>query len=235
MQLFYFPQPSATDKELSLEKEDTRHITKVLRKKEGDTISITNGKGDLFEATITQLTSNRCQLALEHIRFEAAKKPQLHIAIAPTKMNDRMEWFLEKSTELGIASITPLLCSNSERRRIKEDRFEKIIISAMQQSLQLHKPVLNLFTPFDEFVENNNSHIQLIAHCEETDKIHLSEKLDSQKDTLILIGPEGDFTPAEIKYALKNKFAPVHLGHTRLRTETAGIYAASLFNAAIQD
>ena len=235
MQLFYFPQPNSNSTELSLEKEDTRHITKVLRKKVGDSISITNGKGDLFEATITQLTSNRCQLSLQHIRFEEAKQPQLHIAIAPTKMNDRMEWFLEKSTELGIATITPLLCSNSERRNIKEDRFDKIIISAMQQSLQLHKPVLNSFTPFDEFVASHKCEVQLIAHCEETDKIHISDLLDPQKDTLILIGPEGDFTPAEIQSALEHQFAPVHLGHTRLRTETAGIYAASLFNAAIQD
>ena len=235
MQLFYFSQPNATDEFLSLEKEDTRHITKVLRKKVGDVINVTNGRGDLFDATITQLTSNKCQLKLKHLRFETSKKPQLHIAIAPTKMNDRMEWFLEKSTELGISAITPLLCSNSERRNIKEERFEKIIISAMQQSLQLHKPVLHPFINLDEFVHSANSELKLIAHCEETNKKHITELLDSEKDTLILIGPEGDFTPAEIQNALKNQFAPVHLGHTRLRTETAGIYVASLFNAVIQE
>ena len=234
MQLFYYSQPNATDESLSLEKEDTRHMTKVLRKKVGDIISITNGRGDLFDATIAQLTSNRCELKLDHVRFEKPKKPKLHIAIAPTKMNDRMEWFLEKSTELGISTITPLLCSNSERRNIKKERFEKIIISAMQQSLQLHKPVLRQFTAIDDFVEQKTDELKLIAHCEEANKKHLSTLLNAEKDTVILIGPEGDFTPQEIEKALDNGFAPVHLGHTRLRTETAGIYAASLFNALVQ-
>ncbi|PRP66142.1 16S rRNA (uracil(1498)-N(3))-methyltransferase [Nonlabens agnitus] len=234
MQLFYFSQPAATDEILSLEKEDTRHITKVLRKKVGDAIHVTNGEGDLFDATIVQLTSNKCQLQLNHLRFEATKKPQLHIAIAPTKMNDRMEWFLEKSTELGITTITPLLCSNSERRNIKEERFEKIIISAMQQSLRLHKPKLNPLTPLHEFLETASEDLKLIAHCEETNKRHITELLDKKMDTLILIGPEGDFTPDEIEKALEHQFSPVHLGHTRLRTETAGIHVASLFNALIQ-
>lgn len=235
MQLFYFEQPTSNDTILKLEKEDTRHMTKVLRKKVGDNLSVTNGRGDLFEATILKLTSNKCELALKHLRYENPKKPQLHIAIAPTKMNDRMEWFLEKSTELGISQITPLLCSNSERRTVKEDRFEKIIISAMQQSLQLHKPILHPFTPFNDFVETKMVAVKLIAHCEETNKKHLKELLDSNLDTLILIGPEGDFTPDEIENALKHQFAPVHLGHTRLRTETAGVHVASLFNALIQE
>lgn len=233
MQLFYFEQPTAQDKKLSLEKEDTRHITKVLRKKVGDVISITNGRGDLFNATIIQLTSNRCELKLEHLRFEKARKPQLHIAIAPTKMNDRMEWFLEKSTELGISTITPLLCSNSERRNIKEDRFEKIITSAMKQSLQLYKPVLHPLTAVEEIIERSTSEIKIIAHCEETNKKHLIELLDSNKNILILIGPEGDFTTAEIEKALRHQFMPAHLGHTRLRTETAGVHATSLFNAYV--
>jgi 16S rRNA (uracil1498-N3)-methyltransferase len=150
-------------------------------------------------------------------------------------MNDRMEWFLEKSTELGVSAITPLLCANSERRNIKLDRFDKIIVSAMKQSLQLRKPILNPLTKIEDFIASSKDEIQLIAHCEETDKTHLSELLRSKSNTTILIGPEGDFTTAEIENALKNKYLPVHLGHTRLRTETAGVYAASLFNAIIQD
>lgn len=235
MQLFYFPQARVNSSLLSLEKEDTRHITKVLRKSIGDTVSITNGLGDLFDGTIIELTSNRCTLELAFIRNEPARKPLLHIAIAPTKMNDRMEWFLEKSTELGVSAITPLLCANSERRNIKLDRFDKIIVSAMKQSLQLRKPILNPLTKIEDFIASNKDEIQLIAHCEETDKTHLSELLRSKSNTTILIGPEGDFTTAEIENALKNKYRPVHLGHTRLRTETAGVYAASLFNAIIQD
>jgi 16S rRNA (uracil1498-N3)-methyltransferase len=235
MQLFYFPQATASSTLLSLEKEDTRHITKVLRKSVGDTVSITNGLGDLFDGTITELTSNRCILALAFIKNEPVHKPLLHIAIAPTKMNDRMEWFLEKSTELGISTITPLLCANSERRNIKIDRFDKIIVSAMKQSLQLHKPILHPLTKIEDFIASNKDEIKLIAHCEETDKIHLSELLQSNLDTTILIGPEGDFSTTEIENALRNNYRPVHLGHTRLRTETAGVYAASLFNAIIQD
>ncbi|WP_194852125.1 16S rRNA (uracil(1498)-N(3))-methyltransferase [Nonlabens antarcticus] len=234
MQLFYFPQATLTTDLLSLEKEDTRHITKVLRKSVGDTVSITNGLGDLFDGTITQLTSNRCDLQLVHIKKIPAPNPQLHIAIAPTKMNDRMEWFLEKSTELGVSSITPILCANSERRHIKMERFEKIIVSAMKQSLQLHKPMLNPLTGFEDFITSNEAELKLIAHCEETDKIHLSELLKPNLNTCILIGPEGDFNPTEIKNALNNNFRPVHLGHTRLRTETAGMYAVSLFNSIIQ-
>ncbi|BAO55917.1 16S rRNA (uracil(1498)-N(3))-methyltransferase [Nonlabens marinus] len=234
MQLFYFPQATATTTLLSLEKEDTRHITKVLRKKVGDQVSITNGTGDLFDGTITQLTSNKCSLKLQHVKFEPAPSGQLHIAIAPTKMNDRMEWFLEKSTELGITEITPLLCSNSERRSIKWDRFDKILVSAMKQSLQLHKPKLNELTSLEEFMETESSSIKLIAHCEQTQKKHLSGFLEKDLEITLLIGPEGDFTPQEIEQALVKNYQPVHLGATRLRTETAGVYAASLFNAAQQ-
>ncbi len=234
MQLFYFPQATATTTLLDLEKEDTRHITKVLRKKVGDQVSITNGLGDLFNGKIIQLTSNKCSLELQHVKFEPAPVPQLHIAIAPTKMNDRMEWFLEKSTELGIAEITPLLCSNSERRSIKWDRFDKILVSAMKQSLQLHKPVLNELTSYVDLLDKNQSGKKLIAHCEETQKQHLSTFLEKDTGVTLLIGPEGDFTPQEIEQALANNFQPVHLGATRLRTETAGVYAASLFNAAAQ-
>ncbi len=231
MQLFYYPQPQQFDVELSLEKEETRHITKVLRKKIGDQIHITNGKGDLFEGTITAVTSNRCTFALKHLRYEKLERPQLHIAIAPTKMNDRMEWFLEKATELGIYRITPILSSNSERRKIKIDRFEKIIVSAMQQSLQLYKPILDDLTPLDHFVNQSFDGIKLMAHCEPYDKKHLKHYMQSSSNICLLIGPEGDFTPSEIEGALNKEFKPVHLGETRLRTETAGVYGASLFNA----
>lgn len=234
MQLFHFPQATKQTTALSLEKEDTRHITKVLRKKVGDQVSITNGTGDLFEGTITQLTSNRCLLELQHLKFVPATTPKLHIAIAPTKMNDRMEWFLEKSTELGIAEITPLLCANSERRNIKLDRFDKILISAMKQSLQFHKPALNPLTSIEDFLESHQNDRQLIAHCEETDKKHLSEFLQKDLNITLLIGPEGDFTSDEIAKAIERNYQPVHLGATRLRTETAGVYAASLFNAMVQ-
>jgi 16S rRNA (uracil1498-N3)-methyltransferase len=145
-----------------------------------------------------------------------------------------MEWFLEKSTELGISEITPLICGNSERRTIKLDRFDKILVSAMKQSLQFHKPILNPITTIEDFISSHSNELQLIAHCEETEKKHLSQLLHPELNTTLLIGPEGDFTLEEIENALKKNYLPVHLGVTRLRTETAGVYAASLFNSIIQ-
>jgi 16S rRNA (uracil1498-N3)-methyltransferase len=229
MQLFYFHQVQIQSSSLSLEKEETRHITKVLRKKMGDVISITNGRGDLFEGTITSLTSNRCEIQIQFIETRKRFLPELHIAIAPTKMNDRMEWFLEKSTELGVATITPLLCHHSERRNIKLDRFDKIVVSAMKQSLQLFKPAINPLTSFEDFLLSNHEN-PMIAHCAKSSKNHLSDITKSGDNITVLIGPEGDFSDYEIAQAMSQGYRPIELGNTRLRTETAGIHVASIFN-----
>jgi 16S rRNA (uracil1498-N3)-methyltransferase len=140
-------------------------------------------------------------------------------------MNDRYEWFLEKATEMGISEITPIICEHSERKFVKTDRFDKIIQSAMKQSIQVYLPTLNEPVTFKEFIKSNNDDVLLIAHCEETDKKSLKDVLKPNENITMLIGPEGDFSNKEIALALENKYLPVSLGKTRLRTETAAVVA----------
>ncbi|WP_397300393.1 16S rRNA (uracil(1498)-N(3))-methyltransferase [Nonlabens ulvanivorans] len=230
MQLFYNSQLDTQSTSFTLDREESRHVFKVLRKNIGDIINLTDGIGNLYHGTINHITSNRCDL---DIAFAEAYPPlpyQLHIAIAPTKMNDRMEWFLEKATEMGITRITPILCKHSERQKINLDRFNRIIISAMKQSLQFHKPKLDELTTFEDFINSDLSGSKFIAHCEDGDKNHLINMISKGNSATVLIGPEGDFTPLEIELALNNNFKPVSLGATRLRTETAGVYTAATLN-----
>ena len=161
------------------------------------------------------------------VSFDKAPSPnfKLHLAVAPTKMNDRYEWFLEKATEIGIHEITPIICDRSERKVINKERFEKILLSAMKQSNELFLPKLNPAISFKEFVKQKNKGLQLIAHCEETDKKTLKSILQSNTDVTVLIGPEGDFSEKEITLALDQNYVPVSLGNTRLRTETAAVVA----------
>ncbi|GAA3580713.1 16S rRNA (uracil(1498)-N(3))-methyltransferase [Snuella lapsa] len=225
MQLFYNPDITQNTTQFSFSKEESKHIIKVLRKSTGDTLHITNGKGWLFTAKISIPDIKNC-LAIITERIEQPKRNfKLHLAVAPTKMNDRYEWFLEKATEIGIDSITPLLCDHSERKIIKVERLEKILQSAMKQSLNCYLPTLNNMVSFKDFMKQDFSGDLFIAHCEETNRKSLKQKLSPQKDVTILIGPEGDFSVKEIEMALLNKFIPVTLGKTRLRTETAAIVA----------
>ncbi|WP_124979732.1 16S rRNA (uracil(1498)-N(3))-methyltransferase [Nonlabens xiamenensis] len=231
MQLFYFPHINSESEHILLDKEEARHMTRVLRKKEGDQVSITDGNGNLFTGTIQLVTSNKCGIDLAFAKAYPAPSPQLHIAIAPTKMNDRTEWFLEKATEMGVSRITPLICDHSERLKIKPERFEKILVSAMKQSQQFYLPQLDPLTKFSDFIQENHAGLRLIAHCEERNKRLLQDLLQNKADTLMLIGPEGDFSGQEIDQALKAGFLPTSLGNNRLRTETAGVYTAAVFNS----
>lgn len=225
MQLFYNPDISEQSITFSFPKDESRHIIKVLRKKAGDTLYITNGKGYLFTAEITIADQKNCVVNIINSEFKKPTDYQLHLAVAPTKMNDRYEWFLEKATEIGITSITPIYCDHSERKNIKLDRFEKILQSAMKQSLHLYLPTLNQPMSFKDYINQDFSGNLFIAHCEETDKKSLKNEIKPNSETTILIGPEGDFSVNEIETAIKNKFIPVTLGNTRLRTETAAIVA----------
>jgi 16S rRNA (uracil1498-N3)-methyltransferase len=231
MQLFYFKIDNPQQTTLELPKHETRHLTKVLRKKTGDQFHVTDGQGNLFEATLGLVTSNRCEIDLAFAKAEPPKSPQLHIAIAPTKMNERMEWFLEKATEIGISQITPIICERSERRKINPDRFEKIVVSAMQQSAQLWLPTINPAVSFNEFIAVKPSETTCIAHCMDGSEPYLKNLLTIGEGATILIGPEGDFTPAELQKALETGAQPVTLGKNRLRTETAGVYSCTLFNS----
>lgn len=226
MQLFYNPDIQPGDNTFTFDKEESRHIVKVLRKKEGDTIHITNGKGQLFTSEVLFANEKKCEVK---IITEEAFEPtsySLHLAVAPTKMNDRYEWFLEKATEIGIHEITPIICEHSERTNFKADRFEKILQSAMKQSAQFYLPKLNEPVPFSAFVNTQRKGQLFIAHCEETDKKLLKNVLQPKQQVTLLIGPEGDFSTKEIKLALDKGYVPVSLGNTRLRTETAAVVAA---------
>lgn len=225
MQLFYNPDISESTTQFTFRKEESKHIVKVLRKNVGDTLHITNGKGFLFTAKITIPNINKCIATIVTKAKQTKRNYNLHLAVAPTKMNDRYEWFLEKATEIGIDSITPIICDHSERKVIKAERYEKILQSAMKQSLSSHLPKLNEAISFKTFIKQDFTGDLFIAHCEETDRKSLNQELNPNQNVTILIGPEGDFSVKEIEMALSNNFIPVTLGETRLRTETAAIVA----------
>ena len=225
MQLFYNPTITESTEVFSFDKEESKHIIKVLRKKDTDLLYVTNGLGFLFKTEITLASDSKCTVKI--ISFEKAtpSKFKLHLAVSPTKMNDRYEWFLEKATEIGVQEITPIICDHSERKVINNERFDKILLTAMKQSNELYIPKLNPAITFKEFIKLKNEGVKLIAHCEETNKKSLKSVLKPNEDYIILIGPEGDFSEKEIALALENDFTAVSLGNTRLRTETAAIVA----------
>lgn len=225
MQLFYNPTITETTEGFVFDKEESKHIVKVMRKKQGDILFVTNGLGFLFKTEIIIAMDTKCSVKIVSSEKSEPLKYHLHLAVAPTKMNDRYEWFLEKATEMGISEITPIICDHSERKFIKTDRFDKIIQSAMKQSLQYYLPKLNEPISFKDFMKIKNEGLNLIAHCEETNKKSLKEVLKPKENITILIGPEGDFSDKEIKSALENNYIPVSLGNTRLRTETAAVVA----------
>jgi 16S rRNA (uracil1498-N3)-methyltransferase len=225
MQLFYNPNIDETTETFSFDKEESKHIIKVLRKKDSDILFVTNGSGYLFETEITLASDSKCTVKVISFEKKPAPKFHLHLAVAPTKMNDRYEWFLEKATEIGVSEITPIICDRSERKVIKNDRFDKIILTAMKQANGLYLPKLNEAVTFKEFLKRESEGLQLIAHCEETEKKTLKQVLKPNESVTLLIGPEGDFSEKEIALAVEKKYAPVSLGNTRLRTETAAIVA----------
>lgn len=225
MQLFYNPEITKDTSQITFSKDESKHIVKVLRKKIGDVLHITNGKGWLFSAEIISADIKNCIAEITSKTLQEKKSYHLHLAVSPTKMNDRYEWFLEKATEIGVDTITPIICDQSERKVIKMDRFEKILQSAMKQSLNCYLPKLNKAISFKSFMGQRFSGQLFIAHCEETKKKPLKKELKANSDLTILIGPEGDFSVKEIEMALQNNFIPVTLGSTRLRTETAAIVA----------
>lgn len=225
MQLFYNPEISESTSQISFSKDESKHIVKVLRKSVGETLHITNGKGWIFTSEITISDLKNCKALIISKTLQPKKEYKLHIAVAPTKMNDRYEWFLEKATEIGIDTITPIICDHSERKTIKTDRFEKILQSAMKQSLNCYLPKLNKAIIFKDFIKQDFNGQRFIAHCEDSDRKSLKKELKAKQDVNILVGPEGDFSVKEIQMAIQNKFIPVTLGETRLRTETAAIVA----------
>ena len=225
MQLFYNPNILEDSVEISFSKEESRHIVKVLRKSFGDLLYITNGSGWFFTSEIINADIKKCTVKIKTKELKQKRRYSLHLAVAPTKMNDRYEWFLEKATEIGIDSITPIICEHSERKVVKEERLKKIVESAMKQSMQCYLPKLNEAIKFSDFIKQEFNNQLFIAHCEETNREPLKTQIEPMQPITILIGPEGDFSVKEIAQALQIGFKPVTLGKTRLRTETAAIVA----------
>lgn len=222
MRLFYDATIESGVSTHTLSEDESKHACKVLRMKNGDSLALVNGKGYYFESEIIDAHPKRCEVKITLETKQEEDKKQIHIAIAPTKMNDRMEWFMEKATELGITEITLLLTKNSERKAAKLERFEKILVSAMKQSKRLYLPVLNDLTTFSEFIHKHPK--GLIAECYDGEKTTITERFE-QQNCPILIGPEGDFTLEEVEEAKKSGYLSISLGENRLRTETAGLYA----------
>ncbi|MGB5238304.1 MAG: 16S rRNA (uracil(1498)-N(3))-methyltransferase [Flavobacteriaceae bacterium] len=227
MQLFYHPDLKAETTECFFGEEESRHIIKVLRKKKGDELKVTNGKGRVFTGTVSEASLNCCELAITSHEKTVRPMHRLHLAVAPTKNSDRFEWFLEKATEIGIDEITPIICDHSERKFIKNTRLQKVILSAMKQSLRSYLPRLNEAITFEEFLQQDLPKRRFIAHCQEGEKVDFKRRLEPDKKILVMVGPEGDFSEAEIEMAKDKGFIPASLGEYRLRTETAAILACT--------
>lgn len=234
MQLFYFPN-LLNNTTIDLPEDESKHCVRVLRKKIGDEIYLIDGKGHQAISKITDDNPKKCKLQVIDIQSFTNKSLGLHIAIAPTKNFDRMDWMLEKCTEIGVTEITFIETENSERNKINIERCEKILVQAIKQSKQYWLPKLNTMVTFKQFLNNDylKNYNCLMAWCSEHTTT-LNEAIDKQKPTLILIGPEGDFTEQEAQLALEKNFKTISLGNTILRTETAAIYATAIVNNVLQ-
>ncbi len=235
MQLFY--SQNINQDIITLDAIESGHATRVLRKKLGDTLNIIDGNGTLYSAIIIDDNHKKCMLRIaSKSENYGARGYNLHIALAPTKSIDRYEWFLEKSTEVGCDSFTPLLCSRSERKVVKDERSLKVIISAVKQSIKAFTPQMASLTPFAEFMKQDfGASKKFIAHCEESsEKVLLRDLVCKGESVVVLIGPEGDFSAQEVALAREKGFVEVSLGDCRLRSETAGVFVASLLNIVNQ-
>ncbi len=229
MQLFY--SSNILQKEYFLQDEEARHCSKVLRKKIGDIIQITDGVGHFYDARLTDIAPKKCQF--EIINSMALNKPSfnIHIAIAPTKNIDRTEWFVEKAIEIGVNEISFLVTNHSERNKINIDRINKKAVSAIKQSVRPYLPQINEIQKIGSFLKSVNADQKFVAHLDESSPSYLSNVANHSRDYLVMIGPEGGFSNDEIDLILKNDFIPVRLGDHRLRTETAGVTACAILNS----
>lgn len=228
MALFYVPEITDT---WELPEDEAAHCLRVLRLGAGDKLDITDGKGNFYKVTITSVAGKRCHVeANEVIATPKGWSGHLHLAIAPTKNIDRIEWMMEKIVEIGVDEVTFLNCRFSERKIIKTDRIERIVVSAMKQSLKSFKPQVNGMVDFKTFISSRQEGAKFIAHCYDEEKNLLKDVISVGHDATILIGPEGDFSPEEVRAAITSGFSPVSLGNSRLRTETAGLVACHTFN-----
>jgi len=231
MHLFYTPDIEHSHPQYFLSEEESKHCIRVLRLEAGDEVQLIDGRGSLYIAQIKDAHPKRTILQVISVQQKYQERNHyLHIAIAPTKNIERLEWFLEKATEIGIDEISLVICQRSERKEVKTDRLNKIITSAIKQSLKAYHPTLNEPETLAKLLSRNFDGQKFIAHCNEGNKSTLTESIELNGKYLILIGPEGDFTPKEIDEALNNDFKPITLGESRLRTETAALEACFEIN-----
>ncbi|HMK03490.1 MAG TPA: 16S rRNA (uracil(1498)-N(3))-methyltransferase [Ferruginibacter sp.] len=226
---FYKEDIEASMVHVVLDEDTSKHMVQVLRMQNGEQLQLTNGKGDLFTAEITDNNRKKCVVKIIKTSSEQRATGSVSIAISLIKNSSRFEWFLEKATEIGVSEIIPLICERTEKTSFKFDRMQSILVSAMLQSQQHRLPVLQAPVKFKDFVSQSAHQQKFIAHCTNDAKRDLVDLVNSNLSSkIILIGPEGDFTAPEIDQALQNHFNAVTLGKTRLRTETAGLVAATL-------
>ena len=233
MNIFYSNNINKSNKRIIILDQENSHLIKVLRKKTGDNVNITDGKGFLYNCSIIESDKNKSILEIEKSVEFKNDSPKLNVAISLTKNKDRFEWFLEKATEIGVNEITPLICRYSERNKINLERSIKILVSSMKQSLRYRLPIINKPINFKDFIimsKNKNKFDLYIATCLNSDIRLLKEKLIKGNDSEIMVGPEGGFSKNELDLAKKAKFVPVSLGEGRLRTETAGVMVGSIFS-----
>lgn len=229
MHIFYTPEINSNS--LILSEEESKHCIKVLRLDTGSLLHLVDGRGGFYDALIEDPHPKRTKLKIiKKIDDFGKRNHYLHIALAPTKNIERVEWFLEKATEIGIDEITPIICDRSERKEVKIDRLNKVITSAVKQSIKAFHPQLNEPIRFSDFVAKSKNDQKFIAHCMEDAKVTIKDKLKPGGNYLVMIGPEGDFSPLELQTALNNDFIPISLGDSRLRTETAALEACFEIN-----
>ena len=233
MHIFY--TPDLQEETYRLNEEESKHCVRVLRLTEGDQLFLVDGKGSYCEAIIMTAHPKACELNITEKKINFGKRDfRLTMAVAPTKNNDRYEWFLEKATEIGIDVVIPVISRFSERKEIKPERLEKVMISAIKQSIKAYLPVLSPLQSFKSIVKTPFTGQKFIAHCHEGEKVLLRDAVKKGSDVLILIGPEGDFSEEEVESAVKEGFTSISLGESRLRTETAAIVACHTVNLTNQ-
>lgn len=223
----YFFEGKLTER-IELSAEESNHAIKVMRSKEGDRLIVVNGAGERGEGKILLAHHKKCKVELQTISKEERSSSSLSVAIAPTKSNDRIEFFVEKATEIGVDKIIPLWCKNNERNKVNRERWQKVAIAAMKQSKRLWLPEIKELTKLEELLSSQLPEGKLIAYCEDLPEAPISNFKGKSADQILLIGPEGDFTASEVQAAEKKGFVRVNLGTNRLRTETAGIVGVTL-------
>jgi len=224
---YFFESTVSNSTHFIVSEETSKHCIQVLRMKSGELLHLTDGKGNLYKATIDKADKKHCSVLIQEHNYTEPNSKKITVAISLLKNASRFEWFLEKATELGISTVVPLICKRTEKQHFRQERMQQIVIAAMLQSQQVWLPNLTNPTKIEQHIQQSTSALKLIAHCEDAEKKAIKD-VTVNNDIEIMIGPEGDFTEQEITLAIENNYLPTSLGNTRLRTETAGIVATTL-------